>query len=310
PSPLHGEGEDGQPSRTWKPEWPLIRGMVGQSWPLMLNHFLASIFFQIDVVIIQAIHGDEMVGQYGVAYKWVAALNVIPAFFTMALLPVMSRQAHEDRPALKRNYALAIKLLVSVALPLAVIFTFMAYVLTGILGGSEFLPDGAIATQLMIWSIPIGWINSLTQYVLIALDLQRRITWAFIVAVGFNIVANLIFIPAYGYRAAAIITILSEAMLLIPFALLLMGAVGSIPWLRMLWKPAAATAAMALILFVGWPVQPFIALAIGTAAYALLLLLLRPFDSDEWARLSPLLPGRLKSRVRVPVAVASSGQEG
>src|SRR4029079_3121711 len=133
-----------------------IRGMVGEGWPLMLNHFLATIFFQIDVVIIQYFQGDTVVGEYGVAYKWVSALNVIPAFFTMALLPVMSRQAHEDRPALKRNYALAIKLLGTVALPLAVIFTFLAYVLTGILGGSEYLPDGAIATQLMIWSIPIG----------------------------------------------------------------------------------------------------------------------------------------------------------
>lgn len=57
----------------------------------MLNHFLAlTIFFQIDVVIIQYFHGDTVVGEYGVAYKWVNALNVIPAFFTMALLPVMS----------------------------------------------------------------------------------------------------------------------------------------------------------------------------------------------------------------------------
>ena len=306
PLPVNGEAEQSKSLlRNWRADWRLIRGMVGQSWPLMLNHFLASIFFQIDVVIIQAIHGDEMVGQYGVAYKWVAALNVIPAFFTMALLPVMSRQAHEDRPALKRNYALAIKLLVTVALPLAVMFTFLAYVLTGILGGSEFLPDGAIATQLMIWSIPIGWINSLTQYVLIALDLQRRITWAFIIAVGFNIIANLIFIPAYGYRAAAIITILSEAMLLIPFAVLLTGAVGKIPWFNMLWKPVAAALAMAVVLFVGWPIQPFIALVVAVGVYGGLLLLLRPLDTDEWARLAPLLPGRIRRVTGVVQAVPS-----
>ncbi|MEO8612003.1 MAG: oligosaccharide flippase family protein [Chloroflexota bacterium] len=305
-SPLHGEGEKNTSGRKWKPEWPLVRDMVGHSWPLMLNHFLASIFFQIDVVIIQAIHGDEMVGQYGVAYKWVSALNVIPAFFTMALLPVMSRQAHEDRAALKRNYALAIKMLVTVALPLAVIFTFLAYTLTGVLGGSEFLPDGAIATQFMIWSIPIGWINSLTQYVLIALDLQRRITWAFIIAVGFNIITNLIFIPAYGYRAAAIITILSEAMLLIPFAVLLSGAVGKISWFKMLWKPAAAAAAMVVVLFIGWPIQPFIALVVAIGVYGGLLLLLRPLDADEWARLAPLLPGRLKSLAPRTMAVTSS----
>jgi len=202
-------------------ERPLMRRMLGESYPLMFNHFLATIFFQIDVVLIEAIHNPTMVGQYSVAYKWVSALNVIPSFFTQALLPVMSRQAHEDRAALKRMYTLAIKLLVSVALPTAVIFTFAAEFLAGVLGGAQYLPDGAIATQLMIWSIPIGWMNSLTQYVLIALDLQKRITTAFVLGVGFKLIANLILIPQYGYRAAALTTIASEAVLLVPFALLL-----------------------------------------------------------------------------------------
>ncbi len=34
------------------------------------------------------------------------ALNVIPAFFTSALLPIMSRQAQNDKEALKRTYTL------------------------------------------------------------------------------------------------------------------------------------------------------------------------------------------------------------
>ncbi len=305
PLPVHGEGRtntlkaplpegEGLGVRAYRPDFNLMRGMIGQSWPLMLNHFLATIFFQVDVVIIEAIHGARMVGQYSVAYKWVAALNVIPAFFTMALLPVMSRQAHEDRAALRRNYRLAIKLLISTALPLAVVFTFMAYILTGILGGAEYLPDGAIATQLMIWSIPIGWMNSLTQYVLIALDLQRRITGAFFIAVTFNIVANLIFIPEYGYRAAALATIASEAVLLVPFALLLRGAMGSVGWLCIVAKPLAATAVMVAVFLIGWDTQPVLTLVIGGLVYPAALLALRPLDADEWARLLPLLPSRLR----------------
>jgi O-antigen/teichoic acid export membrane protein len=294
---VHSDG-----GRSFRPDFKLVRGMVGESWPLMLNHFLATIFFQIDVVIIQAIHGDEMVGQYSVAYKWVAALNVIPAFFTMALLPVMSRQAKEDRNALKRSYRLAIKLLVSTALPLAVVFTFLAYILTGILGGAQYLPDGAIATQLMIWSIPIGWINSLTQYVLIALDLQRRITGAFILAVTFNIVANLIFVPQYGYRAAALATIASELVLLVPFALLLRRGFGAPGWWGMLWKPLAATGVMLAVFLVGWTAQPALTLVAGVLVYPAALLALRPLDAGEWARLKPLIPARLR---RLPLSVSN-----
>ncbi len=288
----------------FRPDAALLRSMVGESWPLMLNHFLATIFFQIDIVIIEAAHGPAMVGQYSVAYKWVAALNVIPAFFTMALLPVLSRQAREDLDAFRRSYRLAIKLLVSLAVPLAALFTFLAYPLTGILGGAEFLPDGAIATQLMIWSIPIGWINSLTQYALIALDLQRRITRAFFIAVSFNIAANLIFIPPYGYRAAALTTIASEAALLIPFALFLAGRAPGIGWWGMLWRPAAAGLALLIALALLWGTGPIPALAAGGLAYLATWFGLRALDADEWARLAPLVPRRLR-RLGQPRAVAS-----
>jgi O-antigen/teichoic acid export membrane protein len=280
--------------RDWRPDWRLIRGMIGEGWPLMLNHFLATIFFQIDVLIIQAAHGDRMVGQYGVAYKWISALNVIPAFFTMALLPVLSRMAREDRDLLKRNYGLAVKLLVGTALPIAVLFTFLAYALTGVLGGAEFLPDGAIATQIMIWSIPIGWINSLTQYVLIALDLQRRITGAFMVAVTFNIVSNLILIPPYGYRAAALTTIASEAVLLGAFSILLIGGVGGMNWLHLLWKLGAAALVMFGVLALGWNAMPALSLVGGVAAYGAALAALRPLNAQEVERLLPLLPGRAR----------------
>lgn len=276
---------------------PLIRRMGGESWFLMLNHFLATIFFQIDVIIIEAMHGARMVGQYSVAYKWVAALNIIPSFFTQALLPLMSRQAHEDRPGLKRNYILAIKLLVSTALPVAVIFTFIADFLAGALGGAQYLPDGAIATQLMIWSIPIGWMNSLTQYVLIALDMQRRILRAFVLAVSFNIITNLIFIPQYGYRAAALTTIASEAVLFLPFARLLTEAMGELPWLSMIWKQVAAAAAMFGVLAVGWAVQPALAIGVGLMVYGGLLLLLKLFNHEETARLLPLIPARLRRAI-------------
>jgi len=190
-----------------------MRRMIGESAPLLFNHFLATIFFQIDVIILEALKGAAVVGQYSVAYKWLTALNVIPSFFTQALFARLVTNARDDRDKLRRDVTFALKLLFALALPIAVFFTFTAYFWAGLLGGAEYLPDGAIATQIMILSIPIGWLNSLVQYALIALDMQRRLTGVFAVAVGFNIAANLIFVPEYGYRASALITILSEGVL-------------------------------------------------------------------------------------------------
>ena len=280
--------------RPGRPDRDLMRSMVRESYPLMLNHFLATIFFQIDIVILEALKGARIVGKYSVAYRWLLALNIIPAFFTQALLPVLSRQAHEDRERLKRTYTLGIKLLTAVSVPFAVVFTFLAEDLTLLLGGAEFMPEGATALQIMIWSIPIGWINSLTQYALIAVDLQRRITQAFFIAVAFNIVSNLIFIPIFGFKAAAVTTILSEVVLLIPFGVLLQGAVGRLQWLDMTWRPVVSGAVMLGVMGALWNLAPLVAVVTGALAYPVFLIALRPLSYREWAMLAPVLPVRVK----------------
>ena len=313
-----GTGGEGQVAGRIEP--PLLRRMVGQSWPLMVNHLLATAFFKIDVILMEAINGPIMVGWYSTAYKWLDALNVIPAFLSAALLPVISRQAHEDPPALVRSFRLSVKLLVIVALPLAAVTTFIAETLIGVLGGPEYLPDGAIALQLMIWSIPIGWINSVTNYTLIALDQQRVLTWTFVGGVGFNVIANLLLLPQYGYRAAALLHILSEAVLLALFLVVmwrgLRGRVreeerrSAVNLGTLLWKPGAATAAMFGILAALWNVNGLLALAGAGSAYLLALLVLHPFDTTERARLAPLLPGRLRLRLGITPSPAEAGSSG
>jgi O-antigen/teichoic acid export membrane protein len=143
----------------------------------------------------------------------------------------------------------------------------------------------------MIWSIPIGWMNSLTQYALIALDLQRRITWAFVAGVGFNIITNLLFIPQYGYRAAALTTIASEGVLFVAFAWLLHREIGQRDWLSLVWKPVAAGAAMLLALWGGWSVVT------AGITYVSILIWLRPFSPEESERLMPILPPPLRRLV-------------
>ncbi len=270
------------------PDFKFLAEMARESFPLMLNHFLATVFFQVDIVILQALKGAAVVAQYGTAYKWLLAINIVPAFFTQALFPVISRQAKEDRAALSRSYRFGIKLLFALTLPLAVAFTILAEPLTLILAGPRYLPDGAIALQLMIWSIPIGWMNSLTQYALIALGLQRLITRAFAIAVAFNIAANLIFIPQYGFQAAAIATIASELALFLPFVYLLRRQLKDLRMASLLWRSLVALAAMlAVLVILG---QSLLALVASGVVYAAALLLLRPLDEAEGRALLSLLP--------------------
>ncbi len=284
----------------WLPDTALLRQMIRGSWALLLNHFLATIFFQSDVVLLEGIKGAVTVAQYSVAYRWILAINIVPSFFTQALLPVMSRQAQENRDALRRTYTFGIKLMVALAVPTAVLFTLLAEPLTYLMGGQQYLPDGAIAIQLMIWSIPLGWMNSLTQYALVALDLQKRITGAFTLAVAFNIVSNALLIPTFSYQAAALTTIASEFVLFVPFALLMERGLGErIAWHKLLWRPFTAAGAMLLAAWALSGVSLLLALGVASVVYVVVLGLLRPLDAEERARFAQMLPQRARRLARL-----------
>jgi len=275
----------------------LQRRMMGLSFPLMINHLLATIYWRIDIWILMPLSGAAAVGIYSAGIKYLDGLNVIPSYFTLAIFPLMARLAHDSQESLVRAYRLALRLLLLIALPIVVFVLFTAEPLISILGGADYLPGSAIALRLLILSIPIGFVNSVTQYLLIAINQQRFLTKAFVVGVAFNIVANLIFIRPYGYRAAALILIPSELALLVPFLYCVRRNVGPIPWLDIVWRPLVSSALMAAVAFALQGISLGLAVMVGFAAGGLLLVLLGAFRHPDFDVLRrPLSRDRLRER--------------
>jgi len=209
--------------------------------------------------------------------------------FTMALFPVLSRQAQDDQQGFLRFYSLGTKILLLIALPAAIISTIAAREMVLILGGPEYLPDAMVALQFMAWSIPIGWINSLTQYVLIALDQQRYLIRAYLIGFGFSLITNLLLMARFGYRASAILHIFAEAALLIPFVIGLKCQLGHIDWWGIVGKLLLSAAIAGLVALVLLPVGRWGALLGAMLAYPLAVWRFNVLTPDEWGLLAPLL---------------------
>ncbi len=276
----------------WESDRELRREMMVESWPLMINHFLATLFFKVDVFLMEPILGSATLGLYAIGYKFLDALVVIPSMFTLALFPVISRQAHEDRAGFLRFYRLGAKILMTIALPAAMIATLAAYEMVLVLGGPQYLPGGMIALQLMAWSMPIGWLNSLTHYVLIALDQQRYLTRAFIIGFGFTLIANLIFMPLYGYQASAVIHIFAELALLIPFLIGVRRHLPQVGWRQVLGKPMLATGMMGVAALILLPLGRWVALVGAIIVYPLAVWRLRVLAPEEQESLAPIFRRR------------------
>ena len=101
--------------------------------------------------------------------------------------------------------------------------------------------------------------------------------------------ANFIFIPAYGFRAAALATIASEVVLFAPFIVLARGKLDGCAGFEFAMAAAGGAGVAMLLVFFALG-GPLLALIVGGAAYMAVLLLLRPLDAAEGGALLRLLP--------------------
>ena len=282
-------------NRLLRPKLELDRGqmreMLHASLPLMLNHMLATLFFRMDVLLLQPLRGDRAVGYYGTAYKFIDGLNIIPSTFTFAVFPVLSRYAESARDSLLYAYVLSLRLLIAISLPIAVATAFLAEPIILFFGGEQYVPYSVVALQVLIWFLPFSYVNSITQYVLIAVNQTRFITVSFVLATGFNLVINLALIPRYSYLGSSAATVLSEVVLLLPFLYGVSRHIGALPSWRLIWQPAAGSMAMAGLLWFAGPSARLVATPLAILLYGLVTTGLTLTDPED-----RLLVQRLLSR--------------
>lgn len=275
----------------WNWDSGLARMMLGAAFPLMLNSLLVSVFFRFDMFIVNSYWGPAAVADYGAAYKIAPIALIVPPVIVNALFPRFSRQAVDDRSGLLRGYRLTIRVLLLGTLPLVAAVSVFAPEIIRAIPGEEYVARGAPALAILIWFVPLSYINGITQYVLIAINRQGAITGAFALTAFWNLVINFALIPFWGIQAAALTTVLSEIILYLPFGRILRSELGPAALWSLLWQPILATV-LAGAIFWNLRAYPLIALAIGLSGYLLCLWALRAFTPEDRLLVRRLL-GRL-----------------
>jgi len=120
-----------------------------------------------------------------------------------------------------------------------------------------------------------------------------------VIGVAFNLTANLIFIPMYSYQAAAVIAILSEIVLLIPFYYCVRRYLAAIPWLSIVWRPALASALMGAVMGLLRGLNVLLLVPSAAVIYFVALIAVGAFSGEEMRLLKQLLPlGRWRAETQ------------
>lgn len=270
----------------FRPRWSLPRARMRfyarESWPLLINALLVSLFFRVDVFIIAAFKGDAALGIYDAAYKLINLMTIIPAYATLAVFPLMTRSA-TDPAALARAERVTTYVLVTVAWVVVFSLTALGNFSVQVLAGDEYLPEAALLLRILIWFAPVSFLNGVLQYVLVAANEQRRLVPAFVAAVLFNFVANIALVPIYGARASAALTIATEIVIFTTLIIVSRRthlSIHPVDIVRRIWRPSVAGIG-ATVVALAFRDDALVAIASSSLVFVVLALAFKVIGEEE-----------------------------
>jgi len=173
---------------------------------------------KIDTVMLGSLKGSGAVGIYAVSYRVYDVLILGAAYLMGSLLPVISRYTQrQGQIKLRVIYQKSFDVLLLMGfLALILSFVFSPFIVR-FLTQQRFAEFADSVNVLKILSLAIffAYFNHLTGYTIVGLGKQRSYFSVALLALLFNIGANLIIIPRLSYYGAALITVLTEGLILI-----------------------------------------------------------------------------------------------
>lgn len=261
----------------------LWKKLILQALPVGLSLVMVQIFFNIDTVILGFMRSNEEVGYYNAAYKIIMFLILLIGAYHEAIFPLISSYYKTSSlDSLRKLLSITEKLMVTVAIPLAVGGTILANSLMDLLFGIEYT-NGIIAFQILIWAVLIICINTGYSRGLLACKKENWYMAGTTVPAIVNVTFNLILIPRLGITGAAIATVLAEAS---GFIVMYVGfkKVLNVPFKRYIIRPLFAAVVMGLVLLgilKWWSSNIFLLMFLGMLVYAIILYLIRGVTREE-----------------------------
>lgn len=167
------------------------------------------VYNRVDIVILQHFQGNDTVGFYGLAYKIHDNLVQGAAFLMNAVFPLIAANLPKEK--FRLLYQRAFHVLFGSGLVLTTTFFLAAPFVISLLSGSLSLPS-IVALRILIFATFVAYLNHLTGYTLIALGHQRASLAFALIALSFNVIGNLLFIPTYSFIAASFMTVATEGL--------------------------------------------------------------------------------------------------
>jgi O-antigen/teichoic acid export membrane protein len=268
---------------------------------------LGSLYYNVDMVVLQRLAPPENVAWYAAAYRLFNATTMVVGFVLGTVLyPALSRLSVDSRDALRGAIERSFGFVIACGVFLALTLIVAADQLVALLYSAHDYAPAANALRLLAPGIAAMYANGVFFLTLLALGFERRLLVMAAVLAVLNPLANLLVIPLLQQNGAALLTSATELVVLV-------WVLAATPRdLRVAARPtvvvkvfAAATVAAAAL----WSLRDlplFVGLPVSGLLYLTLTLALGIIPVDELRA----IPARFRARRRRDETVAAPVGEG
>jgi O-antigen/teichoic acid export membrane protein len=272
--------------REW---WSLLR----PSLPIGLTVMFTMFYYWNGTTLLSKLRGYEAVGTYSAAFRLAMGFAFAGLAFSGGVFPLFSRLFVSDPARSARALELALRYMMMLTLPVAAFVAVFARPLILLLYGGGY--QGAVSLlRILGWWGVCASLNSLLSNFFISVDHPGAVTVQTGLALGVNLVLNLMLIPAIGAVGAAVSIVAAEAVSLFFLVALHLRSPAHVRVRPLLGNALRVVAALSLAVLAAMAVTRWgvaVGLPVGLTLYGLLLFATGGVGKDDWKILRPLLRG-------------------
>ncbi len=190
-----------------------IRGLTRTSIPFLTYGVLGVIYYRIDTVLLAIMTNIAVVGWYGAGYRLFDTLVFLPSLVIRIVYPIFSKLSNTSEASLKLAIEKSMNVLLFCGIPIAVgLIVTAPDIIEFIYHRAEFIHT-VPALQGLAPGLIFLYINSVFNSTIISIKREKKIIIMATMALIFNLGLNLILIPLYQHVGAALVTSLTELLL-------------------------------------------------------------------------------------------------
>jgi O-antigen/teichoic acid export membrane protein len=210
-----------------------VKELLRKSAIFNIYAFAGNLYDRLDVVLLSKLVGNYSTGVYSAAYRALGVVQLVPYGVLYSLLPALSRNV--GGVIEHRRLERAMGFLLSAAFFVVLATMVFAGPAVHLVLGDRFA-ESAAALKILIWTVILRYVNYALNVRLLAGSHERVFVVTSLICLTVNVIGNLLLIPSYSWRAAAVLTIVTEAVLLAQNVYWLRRIVGTVPtpfrWIR------------------------------------------------------------------------------